>query len=74
VILEALKYKTVDNISNNFLTVLKYLSENFLSQTFLDPANSNNVISEMLTNKEKEKISNLALLSLQKKSWDQIIY
>lgn len=74
VILEALKYKTVDNISNNFLTVLKYLSENFLSQTFLDPANSNNVISEMLTNKEKEKISNLAFLSLQKKSWDQIIY
>ena len=74
VILEALKFKIVDNISHNFLTVLKYLSENFLTQTFIDPANTNNTISDMLSLKEKEKICNCATLSLEKKFWNQIVY
>jgi hypothetical protein len=58
----------------NLINVLKYFSEDFTDTTIEDPSNSNNIISEDLTEKEKDSIAEMAYSSLDKAAWDQVIW
>jgi len=72
--IEAVKNRTYGDYDNNFLRVLEWLYSNITTTRIVDPANSNNVISEDLTSIEKKAIANQATASRQKKNWNEIIW
>ncbi len=71
------KSKDTSSLGDNFWHVLKELaksSDNPLGARIVDPANSNNVLSDLLTNDEKILIINIAQLSIKQNSWGQIVW
>lgn len=73
-VLEALKYKPKNVPAQNFLAILGYLGEQFVNKTVIDPANSNNIISDDLYKYEKEAIAKKAKESLNQSNWGGIIW
>lgn len=74
VVIHALKYKNKGQLAKNFWTVLEYLRDSIVSTKFTDPANSNNIISDMIFKYQKEEIQKTAKNSLNEKYWEQIIW
>ncbi len=76
VVIEALKNKRTDSnyLADNVWTVFKYLSNSFLNTRFIDIANSNNIISEMLNTSEKNLIVAKAKIALAQTDWKNIIW
>ena len=77
--LDILKWKPlwVENLANNFRYLLTELSKDIwspLDKRIVDPANSNNILSDLLTTSEKNIIKNKAKLSISKKNWGDIIW
>jgi hypothetical protein len=73
-VLNALGGMPTDVLGNNVLTALQYLRDKFTVARVVDPANSNNIISEDLAPSERLAISNAARNSLTKSNWSQIIW
>jgi hypothetical protein len=73
-VLDALYNKPVNDLSNNFWTVLTYLRDSFVESVVTDPSNTNNKISDTLFKYEKEAIAAQATTSLTKKTWEEIIW
>jgi hypothetical protein len=73
VVIEALKYQR-DGLANNFMAVLEYLSISLVSARFIDPANSNNIISDDLTDIEKKAIASQAKKSKSERLWESIVW
>ena len=74
IVIEALKYKPVGDLSNNFLAVLTYLKNDFVEKLITDPSNSNNRVSDVLYRYEKEAITIKAEESLSKQYWEDIVW
>jgi len=74
VVIEALRGWRTGQIATNVMHVLGYLANNFLNTRFVDPANSNNIISGDLTTGEKRVIVEKANESLEKQYWKDIIW
>lgn len=72
-VIEALKYKR-GGLADNFLAVLDYLSSGFILARFVDPANTNNIISDDLTDTEKRVIASQAGQSRRQQSWESIVW
>lgn len=72
-VLEALKNKPKNDPTNNFLAVMDYLCNDFISARILDPSNTNNVISEELSSAEKKAVKDFAAHTLQS-TWETIFY
>lgn len=68
IVIEALKYKPVGDLSNNFWAVLAYLKNDFVEKLITDPSNSNNRVSDVLYKYEKKplllKLKNLYLKNI----------
>lgn len=73
VVLRALNNQPVGQLGNNVWKVLTYLSTDFVNARFVDPANSNNVISEELGQQARQLLANHAKNSLTAKDWNQIV-
>lgn len=73
VVLRALSGKPFGQLANNVLAVLTYLANGFANARFMDPANSNNVVSEELGQQARVLIANHAKASLGKKTWGEIV-
>lgn len=73
-VLDALYGKNKNQPAGNVMTVLEYLRDKFIGARVVDPANSNNIISDDLTAIEKLAISSAAKSSLTKSTWEQIIW
>jgi len=73
-VIEALKRSPTDQLASNFLKVLEYLSTTFQNQRFVDPANSNNIISDLLTESEKKMIAGKAREGYVAKSWSEVVW
>jgi nucleotidyltransferase-like protein len=58
----------------NIMKALGYISNNLTSARVVDPANSNNVISDDLTGIEKRRVAAQASISMGKPNWGQIIW
>lgn len=74
-----LKYKPsgLDNLASNFWHILLELAkdnENPLLSTIIDPANTNNVLSDLLTIDEKNKIYIAAKNSIRHQDWGDIVW
>jgi len=72
-VLEALYGCSTTALSENFVRVLRYLTNTFSTARVVDPANTNNVISDDLTAAEKARIAHAAALSLAA-NWNQVIW
>lgn len=73
-VIEALKGRPTDNLDLNFQEVLKYLSTDFLNARIVDPANTNNIISDMLSSEEKRVIARKAKEGYDAPSWKGVIW
>lgn len=72
--IDCLKSKKYDDLANNFFAVLEFLAGDFKNKRYIDPANTNNIISDDLTMSEKQTIKTTAGKMLLKKNWDEIIW
>jgi hypothetical protein len=72
--IDALYNKSANDLANNFLMVLKYLKDSFVYSSVTDPSNTNNKISDLINNYEKEAIASKAVESLGKKTWEELIW
>jgi hypothetical protein len=61
-------------ISDNLWKVLIYLSDKFLRARVIDPANTNNVVSDDLSYAEKQQVAQKAKQSLNQTNWNKIIW
>lgn len=73
VVLRVLNNQPMGQIANNVWKVLQYLANSFINASFVDPANNSNIISNGLTQQEREKIANYARFSLTAKDWSEIV-
>lgn len=60
-------------LSGNVWEAFKYLRDSFPTARVVDPANTNNVISDNLTISEKAKIRTAAISTLAASNWSQIV-
>lgn len=61
------------HIAPSFLSLLKFLAADFPTARLTDPANSNNIVSDLLSPSEKERIAATARLFLSAHSWPEIL-
>lgn len=73
-VIQALSGKRQGDLANNFWHVLEYFANNLVAARFIDPANTNNVISEDIGIAEKSRIASAAKVSRSKKNWSEIIW
>lgn len=64
------KYGT---LSGNVWKVFEYLRDTFPNARVVDPANTNNIISDDLTAAEKAKVKSTAAQALKATDWNQIV-
>jgi hypothetical protein len=70
------KSKEQNSLGENVLYVLKQLAKTQNNPLFIqivDPANSNNILSDLLSNFEKNQIISRAQLAIRQSNWDQIV-
>ncbi len=73
-VLEALKRKPAFRIESNFLTALKYIIEEFYYAKIYDLANTNNIVSDTITDNQKMQIIQMARLSHATDYWEKIVW
>jgi hypothetical protein len=61
------------SLSQNVLTIFRYLRDTFPNARVIDPANTNNIISDDLTAADKGKIKAAAERALTATNWNQIV-
>jgi hypothetical protein len=61
------------SLADNVWTVLRYLQDSFADARVVDPANTNNVISEDLSVAERQLIRSAARQSLAATDWNQVV-
>lgn len=74
VVIQALKNKNKGQLAKNFMTILEYLRDSFVGTKYTDPANTNNIISDMIYKYQQEEIQKAAKSSLNEQYWEQIIW
>ena len=60
--------------ADNFRFLLENIRDNIDSKRIIDPANSNNILSDELSYNEKKKLAMQATSSLSEKYWESIIW
>lgn len=73
-VIDALSYARTDNLAANVLTVLEHIQDKIKTVRYLDPANTNNVVSDDCTNAEKAAIAVQAANSRAQQSWGMIVW
>ncbi|MBN8658768.1 MAG: nucleotidyltransferase [Candidatus Obscuribacter phosphatis] len=60
-------------LASNVLEALGYLRDSLATTRIIDPANTNNIISDDLTSSEKAVVASAARISAIAKTWEEII-
>jgi Second Messenger Oligonucleotide or Dinucleotide Synthetase domain len=74
IVINALYNQRTNNLAVNVLTALRYIADYIQNTRVIDPANSNNIISNDLTDVEKTKIAQVAQTSAIQEYWENIIW
>lgn len=61
------------SLGDNVWKVFQYLRDHFADARVVDPANTNNIISDDLTSAEKARVAAVARQALAATNWDQIV-
>lgn len=77
--LEILTIRALDDFrsedyGDQVLQVLKYIRDNVETVKLVDPANTNNIVSDLISYNDKINMKNNADASLRKQSWNEIIW
>ncbi|SOC89933.1 Nucleotidyltransferase domain-containing protein [Ensifer adhaerens] len=72
-VIEALRGRSGPSLSANVWTVLQYLRDRFASARFVDPSNTNNILSDELSDTAQRNIATAAGTSLGAKTWGEIV-
>ena len=72
--INALAYSRVGNLANNVLTCLDFIRDYIKTIRYVDPANTNNIISDVCTVVEKNIIANQAAKSRAQSRWESIVW
>jgi hypothetical protein len=72
-VLDALAGRQYGDLGNNLWRALQYLRDSFVASRVVDPANTNNIISDDLTVEEKRRIQATATQTLNAKSWTEVV-
>jgi hypothetical protein len=72
--IRALEGRLRGRLADNVFAALNYLGARLASDRILDPANTNNVVSDDLTVAEKLKVAAQARASAAKSNWSQIVW
>jgi hypothetical protein len=73
-VIDGLAYARRGDLAANVWKVLEYLRDNIQSRRYIDPANTNNVVSDDCTLAEKAAIAAKARDSLQQRNWQGIVW
>lgn len=73
VVIEALQGRWMHTLPQNVVCVLEYIRDNIETRRFIDPANTNNVISDDLVGSEKQKLAAAARTTLSG-NWNQFAW
>ena len=73
-VIEGLKGRSKTNLAENVLNALNFIGDNLATRRIIDPANTNNVISDDLSAMEKNTVARQAKLSAGKRRWEEIIW
>jgi len=73
-VIDALYNARHGDISVNVWRVLEYLRDNIQNSRFVDPANTNNIVSDDCNAAEKKAIALAAVTSLSKRTWGEIVW
>lgn len=72
-VIDALSTSGTGGLASNVLQALSYLNERFANARVVDPANTNNILSDDVTATEKSKIKAAAQRSLNAQTWGEIV-
>ncbi len=72
--LDALSGRSRSALSENVLHVLRTVGSTLTSRRIMDPSNTNNVLSDDLTQAEKQRVAARATQSAREQHWDKIIW
>ena len=72
-IMDALYNKTVGATDTNFFAALNFIASNIESNSYLDPSNTNNCISDQISAVEKKRIATVAKNSASQKLWEDVV-
>ena len=73
-VIDCLSGRSYSDLSGNFWEILRFLSNEFPNKRYLDPSNTNNVISDDLSAIGKSQIQTMAQISRNKKTWGEIVW
>lgn len=73
VVIDALYNCQIGATDTNFLKVLNFIADSLQSKTYIDPANTNNCISDQISALEKSKIAIIARNSVNQSNWGNIV-
>lgn len=73
-VINSLQYARIGNTAANVWTALEHFRDYIATARYLDPANTNNVVSDDCTQAEKVAIAAKARESLGKKTWAEIVW
>lgn len=75
-VIDSLKYKNSENnyIAQNVWDILQYISNSFINKRVVDISNTNNIISDDLTQNEKMLIVTQARNSLNQQYWRDVVW
>jgi hypothetical protein len=72
--LDALHYARSGDLAGNVRRVLEHFRDKLATATYIDPANTNNVVSDDCTAAEKALIASHAATSLTKRTWQEVVW
>jgi hypothetical protein len=72
-VIDALAGHYFNTLANNVWSVFLYLRDKFSNARVIDPANTNNIISDDLTVAERCKIRTAAEQAIKATNWDQVV-
>lgn len=72
--IQSLSGRSSATLSENLLHALRTLATSLRSSRILDPANTNNVLSDELAQAEKDRIAKLAAQSAAEPNWGNIVW
>lgn len=73
-VIDALRYARAGNLSANVLGALDHLRDKIESVRYIDPANSNNIVSDDCSVAEKRAIARQAASSRAEQTWERIVW
>jgi hypothetical protein len=72
--IDALSGRSRSALADNVLHALRTIASSLASARIVDPANTNNVLSDDLTQAEKQRVASQAARSAREQYWDRIIW